>query len=227
MRASYTGVRGSPLPKRPHSPSCSHSYFTTLDLWSPNLLSISLATCGQSGDEKTKAAKIPSQASAPWHPGPRRGGDSTALMSLRSQFISLLGSEASFIGWGFFPLLMGPLHPAQHMLTASLPPSQPMTHEGRPRRSHFPLAGQSIPVFHLRPIGHRYFLSAYRILLPCMSTPRGCGKCTLAQQEKHHYTHFTGGKNEAQRGYWPRPHSESESQVGYLNFHESIYSTLT
>lgn len=156
---------------------------------------------------KPRQPRFPARHQHPGIQGPRRGGYSTALVSLRSQFTSLLGSEASFIGWGFFPLLMGPLHPAQHMLTASLPPSQPMTHEGRPRRSHFPLAGQSTPVFHLRPISHKYFLSAYRIRQPCMSTPRGCGKCTLAQQDKHHYTHFTGGKNEAQRGYWPRPHS--------------------
>lgn len=75
MRASYTGVRGSPLPKRPHSPSSSRPNFAALGLWrwlwSPNLLSVSLATSGQPGDEKPKAAKIPSQASAPWRPGPQ------------------------------------------------------------------------------------------------------------------------------------------------------------
>lgn len=51
MRGSHnhTGVTGPPLPKGRHSPSFSHSYFTSLDpygvrWWNRNLLSISLAT---------------------------------------------------------------------------------------------------------------------------------------------------------------------------------------
>ena len=110
-------------------------------------------------------------------PGPGEGW----LQQCPSGSLVALGGE--FQKLGFLPLLPGPPAPYPAHAYCRLATFQPMTHKARPRRSHFPLASQNTPVFQLRPVSRKHFLSAYGILLPCICkySPGsvGLGKNTL------------------------------------------------
>lgn len=176
--SNSTRREGTPTPERPHRPK--------------NLL-FHWQFFKETGSEKGLAAKIPTQGSAR-----AQGGVAKAVPEWISSRTGRRVSEA-----GVPSAALGPPAPYPAHAYCRLATFQPMTHEARPRRFHFPLASQNTPVFQLRPVSRKHFLSAYGILLPCMFkySPGsvGHGKNTLTWQGKQCHTHFTGGKREAQR----------------------------